>query len=266
MAILFNRKESQEQCESIARIEQGLAQDSDDYTFRGLILNQKHVVQLLPCCYRDAVGFYYNALVSFAQGLYSISKKNYSWASVQLYYSVYYACRATLGFDKYIIIRKGDLFKLKITEAEQTQRLNSRNDHKMTIDYYKRTYGHTDYLLSNNIDNIDFYTWIAELREITHYKQKHFKEPDCLNPFNSIASELKSGKMICNLLEHYSTNWNLYCFQEEYAAIVGPYRLITDAHKKYIQQTERISTLQRKYLEKIFKDIKWSNIIPSILQ
>ncbi len=265
MAIHFNRRESQESCESIARSEQGLAYDADNFVFNGLTLNTNHVTQLLPCCYKDAVGFYYNALVSFALGLHSISKKDYSWASVQLYYSVYYSCRAVLGFDKYILIRKGDLFKLKIKDAERTQKSSSRNDHKATIDFYKSIYGQTDYLLSNNIDNVDFYTWIATIREITHYKQNHFKEPDHLNIFDIIVSDLKSGKMIGELLEKFSTNWNLYCFQEEYAAITGPYHLLIDVHQKYTQQAERISIQQRKYIEKIFKNIKCGEIVQSLL-
>lgn len=264
MATHFNRKESQEICETIARIEQGLNPNSEEYIFKGFSLNSNHVMQILPCCYRDATGFYFNALISFAQGLHSISKKQCSWAAVQLYYSVYYACRAILGFDKYIIIRKGDLFLLKVADSEKTKKLNNRNDHKMTLDCYKSTYKN-DYLLSNNIDNIDFYSWIADLREITQYKQNHFREPDSLDIFKNILSEIKSGKNISHLLDHYSTNWNLYCFQKEFAVIAAPYYLINDAHIKYLQQTERITISQRKYIEKLFKELKGENIITNLL-
>lgn len=265
MSIHFNRREFQELCEDIAREQQGLSPSSDSYEFKSLILDNKHIPQLLSCCYRDAVGYYYNAIVSFAQGLYSFTKKNYSWSTVQLYYSVFYSCRAILGFDKFVIIRKGNLFRIKVAEKEKAQIMKSRNDHKATIDLYIKSYKNTDFLLSNNIDDSDFFTWIANLREITHYRQNHFKEPNYLTCFDHIVTELKSGKTIGSLLEHYSNDWQIYCFQEEFAAFIGPYRLITDVYDKYIKQTERISTAQHKYIEKIFKDIKWGDIVSSII-
>ena len=265
MAILFDRRESQEQCESIARTLQGLPNNSDAFTFEHLVLSAQHITSLLPCCYKDAVGFYFNALVSYAYGLVSITGKHYSWAAVQLYYSVYYACRAMLGFNRHILVRKGNLYELKVYDTEQPRKLRSRNDHKVTIDYFKRVFGNNDYLMSNNIDGIDFYSWITSLREITHYRQKHFKEPNFLNVFTIIERELSSGKRIGDMLDNYSLDWDLYCFQEEFAAIVAPYKLLTETNQAYLAQPERVSVNQRKYVEGMFNGLKWNSVVSILL-
>jgi hypothetical protein len=264
MAILFRRRECQEACECIARTQQNIESGSDDFTFNNLVVNEDHVITLIPLCYNDAVGFYFNAIISFASGVNLIMNKHYSWASVQLYYSVYYACRAILGFDKIIIVRKKGLFSLELKADSSANRSKDRNDHKMTLSTYKKKYNNY-YLLTNKIDSDDFFDWIGGLREITNYRQQVFCEPSYLNIFNGIVSELNSGKEIGVILEKYSNNWDLYCFQEETAMIAGPYRLLADAAKKYKLITCRMTIQQRQYIKSLFVKIKCNSLISNLL-
>lgn len=253
MAILFNRRETQLECENIARTQQGLANGDESFNFKNLTINLNDVSCLLPKCYADSIGFYFNALISFTNGLYSIKHKNYSWASVQLYYSIYYGCRAKLGFDKIAIIRKKGLFSLEISPNSVSQKLKDQNDHKMTINCYKRKYELSDFLLSNKINNVDFYDWITDIREITHYRQRSFQEPNYLGLFNLIVEELKNGKTLFTLLEEYSQNWNLFCFQEETAIIAGPYKLLFEVAQFYKNQPLRLDLQQRNFIKRALK-------------
>ena len=40
--------------------------------------------------YDDILSYYYKSLLSFCEGLDAVSRKNYTWATVKLYYSVFY--------------------------------------------------------------------------------------------------------------------------------------------------------------------------------
>lgn len=265
MAIRFDRRTTQEECERIARIFHGLPQNDETFTFKDVEIDAQQASSLISKCDDDALGFYFNALVSFAYGVYSVVEKHYSWASVLLYYSVYYACRAIMGFDKTIIIRNKGLYSLDIAPNSRTKKLTDQNDHKMTLNSYKKKYKDTDYLLSNNIQSVDFYQWMTDLREITNYRQASFREPYFLDAYRLIVEELKNGKSIGILLEHYSTNWNLYCFQEETVVLAGTYRLLCDAHSKYVVQQQKLTVPQYKYIRSLLNKAKCKNIEQNIL-
>ncbi len=86
------------------------------------------------------MSFYFNSLFSFLQALKSIKEKSHSWATVQLYYSVFYSCKAILGFDQIGIIRKNGLNKLEMKVGEKAKGLKQDNDHKQTIKCFTITY------------------------------------------------------------------------------------------------------------------------------
>ena len=67
----------------------------------------------------DILNFYYKALLSFAEGLDAFSRKNYTWATIKLYYSVYFGLRTSLLCRSIILVRANKhLYKLKIASGE----------------------------------------------------------------------------------------------------------------------------------------------------
>ena len=61
--------------------------------FKSHALSQQEVQQLSNDISQDAIDFFYNGILSFAEGIDSIFLKRFSWATVKLYYSIYYHIR-----------------------------------------------------------------------------------------------------------------------------------------------------------------------------
>lgn len=250
MNILFNRRELQVECEKIARIQQGLPIDSNDYVFKNqLEVTIAYVARLRECQSHDSVAFYFNAVYTFLQALRSFSSKSYSWATVQFYYAVFYSCKAILGFNYIGIIRKNGLHKLEIKVGSKAKAFKQDNDHKQTIKCFTDTYP-DDFILSNLINNQRFFEWIQDAREITNYKQQVFQEPRSLVFLNSLIEQTKHNVSINQFLDRYSSNWELYCFQEESALVAGTYKLIVDAYNLYAGQPEKITVPEKCEIKK----------------
>lgn len=256
MNIPFKRRELQVECERIARIQQGLPNDSNDYVFKNqLEITIADIAILKECLLHDAVSFYYNAVCSFLCGLKSLDCKSYSWATVQLYYSVFYSCKAILGFKDIGIIRKNGLSKIELKVGAKSKKINQDNDHKQTIKCYMDSFPN-DFILSNSIIDQNYFEWIQDAREITNYKQQVFQEPRVLSFLNTTTERLKNGDTISKILDTYSSNWALYCFQEESALIAGSYKLLVDAYTLYDSQVEKITVPEKKVIKKILKELK----------
>lgn len=260
MNIHFNRRELQVACETIARNQQGLAIDSDEFRFNSALeVTSSDIIHLKECQIHDTVSFYYNSLYSFLQALKSFKAKSYSWATVQFYYSVFYSCKAILGFDNIGIIRKNGLHKIELKVGEKAKGFRQDNDHKQTIKCFTSSYPNS-FILSNNIGGQPFFEWIQDAREITNYRQQVFLEPRTLSFLDIIVSRIKRGENFLRILDLYSSNWALYCFQEESAIIAGPYRLLFEACQKYMSQTERVSAPEKKEILALIKELKLESL------
>lgn len=260
MSMLFKRRDLQIACEVLARTQQGLPPESNDYRFKGeLEVTLEELENLKECQKRDSVSFYFNSLFSFLQALKSIKEKSYSWATVQLYYSVFYSCKAILGFDQIGIIRKNGLNKLEIKVGEKAKGLKQENDHKQTIKCFTITYPDS-FILSNNIGDQTFFEWIQDAREITNYRQQVFLEPRVHVFLQTIIDRIKNRGSYLDLLNQYSANWAIYCFQEESALIAGPYYLLTEVFQKYKSQSERMSAPEKKEILTLLKTLKLNDL------
>lgn len=260
MNIHFNRRELQVECERIARIQQNLPLTSCSYVFKNALeVRQEDISLLTDCQLHDSISFYYNSVYSFLQGLKSLIGKSYSWSAIQFYYSVFYSCKSILGYNGIGIIRKDGLCTIKIKVGEKAKPLNRDNDHKQTIKCFINTFPDS-YILSNTINSQNFFEWIQDAREITNYRQQIFQEPGSLSFLASIIDRLNRGEIISVLLDKFSSDWSLYCFQEETALIAGSYRLLFEVYNFYISQTERVSVDKKQELKRIVNDLQLKNL------
>ena len=62
------------------------------------------------------------------------------------------------------------------------------------------------------------------------------------------------------MLNQYSANWAIYCFQEESALIAGPYYLLTEVFLKYKSQSERITAPEKKEIITLLKTLKLNDL------
>ena len=118
MSIDFERNRVQvsfEEFLGVASPEELIAKKDDFKTHK---LSQQEVQRLSNDIKQDAIDFFYSGILSFAEGIDSIFLKRFSWATVKLYYSIYYLIRASMAAKGYATLRCKGMFRLRIADGE----------------------------------------------------------------------------------------------------------------------------------------------------
>lgn len=256
MSMIFDKRLSQEY---IYNIDNSLRDDpTKKHPLSDYHLSTSDVVNLNSKITLDGVGFYYNSLVSFLSGCLSIKENSVSWGCIEIYYSLYYCIRSILYFNNYALIRdkKGSLILINnivnyVPTIKSHKKYNS--DHEGTINYYADVFGETDYMLTNKFeDDMSYYEWMRNIREITNYRQNVFLEPDSFDLLNIVVTQIKKNKLD-DLLKTIKNDWDLYCFSPKYALISGIYKKLSEAADLYFKQQNRFSDEQTNYLKEKFR-------------
>lgn len=170
----------------------------------------------------EIVPYYYKALLSYMECIPALSKKLFSWATVRLYYSVFYAIKAYLACNNIAILRaERKVFYVKAKENELIKRFDDSTDHKGTILTMCKLFKNNDLLLSNSIEGVDAYRWMMDRREEVNYKDMDFHDPDTPDFWSELDNEISQkgiGYVVDKLVED---EW-LLCFQNEYAILGVP--------------------------------------------
>lgn len=262
MAISFDKRKTQEICERYISAEKSRLPTNAKYNFASLAISKIQVDELKSNIKQDGLGFYYNALVSFFQGLLSLTNNSTSWACVELYYSTYYSLRSLLAFNDYAIIRDRGLYILKISENQRPSKKESKEyntDHKGTINYYIDNFKNGDYMCSNEIDGEIFYKWMMDLREITNYRNIHFKEPNKFDILEEYTEKIIKNKYsIKDILTSFEKDWDYFCFSEETAWIAGPYKKLKETADAYQSLGISLDDDQKEYIDKLLDSLNLS--------
>lgn len=255
MAIDFDKRKTQIICEKYILEEESKLPANSKFKFESLCLSLEQESELKTNILEDGIGFYYNAIISFCQGLLSLKNSSVSWACVELYYSVYYSLRALLAYNNYAIIRYNGLYLLKILKNQYPHKTNSREyntDHKGTINYYVDNFQSSDYMCSNNVDGQIFYKWMMNLRETTNYRNIHFKEPGQFDILEQYTEKIAINKEpIKDILNRFENDWDYFCFAEETAWIAGTYKKLREASEKYKSTRSSMDDEQKQYIYKL---------------
>ena len=168
----------------------------------------------------DAADLYYSAWVSFLDALHGINKGFYTWATVKLYYSVFYAFRASLALDDVCAFHVGRSPYIVIVKAGGTPvSCIDTGTHKTVLKTFQRR-NRNHVLVSQQIGLEDAVDWLIERREIANYGHSRFTEPDCAREFDYVA---ESG--LRNALNAYLPDAQfLYVFQPAHAMLAYPLR------------------------------------------
>jgi len=205
-------------------------QDSDCWAqnrknFELYSLTQSDQSILENCLCEDSKDFYYKGLLSLSEAINSIDRKLYSWATVKLYYSVYYFLRCTLAIRRHAVIRNGQLYILRAeVGAKPVKKGNKKynSTHQGTIYHFIDLFKSRDKLQDNQIDGENPYVWLMNRRDQIHYRERSFHDPDCSDFWEEISKYVLSGA-VRSLLEMYiSDSQFLYCFQEDHACLALP--------------------------------------------
>ena len=224
MSISFDRNRTQVSFErfiGLASTEELLTKKAD---FKSHYLSSAEVTQLHSDLMYDAVDFFYSGILSFSEGIDSIFHKRFSWATVKLYYSIFYLIRASLAANGFALLRCGNMYRLKYCVGEKPFSTNNKKystTHEGTISHYKDIFSISDRLLSNKIDDLDAYQWMMNAREIVNYRSVSFLEPGCLDIWDFFSTCVDDGTLV-DELKRLEDDSYIKCFQEEYAVVAIP--------------------------------------------
>ena len=248
MSISFNRHRAQLRCESIFNCTTPEQWKSAD--FKSLQLNSSQAVLLSADLKEDAKDLYFKGLLSFFEGINSVNSKLFSWATIKVYYSLYYFLRSAMAANDVALIRHKSLYHLRaIVGAQPVSKGNKKynSDHSGTINYYTDLFS-SDILLSQQIDSINAYEWLMNRREQVNYRERTFNEPNHSTFWDYIADQVDKGNLE-HLIKDYYMDKYILCFQEENAILAIPFKsALLTRNKLFAEKIDLSITEDRKNL------------------
>ena len=225
MSINFNKSKLQEAYESILGGETEKRKNDYKNKFENHLLSNEDIERLKIPSYSDANDYFYNACICMFEAIDGVCDRRYSWATVKLYYSIFYALRSSLLCKGYALVRYGKyIYRLKLQEGEEPlyNKKKCANSHMATLYHYKEVFMESDVLGDNTIDDKDAYGWMEDVRNIVNYKSVNFMEPDHLEVWDEVDEALYNDSLLKLIENICNDDTYLYCFQPEYAVIAIP--------------------------------------------
>lgn len=231
MNMSFDRHRAQTLCENIL----GCASFDDFYLadISALTLDAANAYAFKNSLIDDAKDLYYKGHLSLLEGLAGVENKNYSWAVIKCYYSVFYMIKADLALRDYGLIRHKAIYYLQavagatpITKgAHGNNRAKYSGDHKSAINYYKDLFSGSDLLLTQDIDGLSAYEWLMKKREQINYQERYFNDPNGSDFMTYISSEVTAGNFV-KLIEDIISDPFILTFQSEFAPLAIPIKRV----------------------------------------
>jgi hypothetical protein len=189
---------------------------------RGRILTNVEAASLSAALHIDAADSYYSGWVSFLDGIRGVEKGFYSWATVKMYYSVFYAFRASLAIDDICAFHNGRSQYTVVSRAGASPAsCSARGSHKAVMEAFEnRNAGHV--LLSQQIDLQGASDWLMEKRETANYGRGRFIEPSCGSEFDFVVDT--GVRRAINAYLEGSTP--MYVFDRDHAMVAYPLKTL----------------------------------------
>lgn len=217
--------------------------------------------------HEDIKAFYYKSLLSYVEGLAAVSRKNYTWATIKLYYSFYFGLRCSLLCRNIIIVRANKhLYYVRIQEKEPIyEKPAEMTDHGGTIDIYFKYFKNSDIICLQKIDDKDAYKWLKDCREIVNYKDAEFHDPNITELWAEIDYDINNTSFK-QVLEKYSYKIEQYCSQATTAILAIPTVRIRNVVKDIKNENiEVLSYEQKDWIRTIVKEFINDNNIEDLL-
>lgn len=153
---------------------------------------------------------------SLADALISISGQRFTWATIKLYYTVFYTLKALTMLDGISVFYRGSSpFSVTAKAGDVFKRRNG-NSHSIVFDEFRSEF-QSDILLSQPIGNVDALSWIEELRNLASYKTAPFPDPQPGQHFLNASERLR-----LNVSTYFNDDVPIYAFQEDHAIVALP--------------------------------------------
>lgn len=202
----------------------------------------------------DIIHFYYKSLLCFSEGLAACLRKNYTWATIKLYYSVYFGLRCSLLCRDIVLVRAArHLYKFRLIAGAQYEKPDDMTDHGGAIKTYIALFRSTDFFCSNPLEGINSYIWLKECRDIVNYRDEIFHDPDTTALWSSINAEI-TARGSKNVLTDFVNYRGTYCFSPDFAILATPFnRMLVVAQEVKNEISERLVTIQKEWIRGILQ-------------
>jgi hypothetical protein len=176
-------------------------------------LDAQRLVQALN---DDAVGLAQAATVSMFEGVQGIVDQRFTWATVKLYYSCFYAARARLMLQGSSIFYIGSSPHLLEAKAGAAVRKQAGNSHSVVIAEFARSLP-SDVVLSQDIASQPPMKWLEDKRNVASYRVAPFQDPEIPLDFKRFH-----GAPRRHLSAYLGKDRLLYAFDPEHALLALP--------------------------------------------
>jgi hypothetical protein len=196
-------------------------------------LSSAEALQLRAALTEDARDALYSGILTIGEAAQGLDRRLFTWATVKLYYSVFYLTRAMLEFGGAGLIYVGKTPYLWKAAAGELPVKRSGTTHVAVLDAFEQLLPGS-LLLSQLIGAEPPFAWLMARREAANYKVARFTEPSAPVHFRSVD---RFG--VRRLLSDYiGDDLHLFTFDPDHAMLAFPIeamKLALDALKNAVR-------------------------------
>lgn len=193
-------------------------------TFLDHPLNAREARHLASLLKTDATNYLYSACISIAEALHAADRSLFTWATVKLYYSVFYMLRSSLALSGRVLAYNGTKPRTLLCQAGELPNSltgNTKGTHQSVITYFSNCFP-TSTLLSQDILGVSPFKWLMQRREDANYGAARFGDPNCPQHFIKIT-QLGVRRATS---EYINDESYLFAFDPEHAVIALPIEVL----------------------------------------
>jgi uncharacterized protein (UPF0332 family) len=195
--------------------------------FETYTLTNSDVTNLDIYIKNDRDGFFLNALISYTLAIKSIISKNYSWAIVKLYYTIFYAIKTKLALsNRTTFYHNSKLYSINNTHGSTFKKLKGTS-HEAIFKYFSEEYPR-DLFVASPIDSQNPFEWFKEKREYVNYKVNPMEDPLPYCIYDKI-----NDSFIHWINEYLTDEDYIYTFDNEHAYLAYPTKMINNIIVEY---------------------------------
>lgn len=168
----------------------------------------------------DAASLAQSSVASLFEGISNVAGGRNTWATVKLYYSAFYACRALLMLRKVSIFYLGKSPHSLIAKEGEIVQKEGGNSHTLTFAKFSQQFA-ADPLLSQEIELMQPLDWIEEKRNLASYKTAPFPDPEAGWLFGKPSMQLRSY-----ISQYINCDLTMYVFDPNHSMIAYPIKII----------------------------------------
>ena len=179
---------------------------------------------------QDSANEVTSAILTFADAVGRLEKGAWSWSVVKLYYSVFFATRALLGYENIAVayLMKKPII-LHVQAGKRPQRPVGRKNgttHGVVFSAW------TDHFPNSPISNFMIdetlgFDWLKDKRELCNYKQCGLLDPHCPDFLEMVR---KNGARKC--LAQYKSSHDYFAQDPDHSMLALPYLIVNKAIEK----------------------------------